>query len=89
MLIIRMQHTYIIIDKLNYKIKSDDEYRSNILIDNVEASRVNVVDGEKNMSSRVNTLLKKLIFLLLVQNLEGNRFRRHALPITGAHRCSG
>lgn len=85
-----MQHTYTITDELNYKIKSDDEYRSNILIDNVEASRVDdVVNGEKNMSSRVNTLLENLIFLLLIQDLEDNRFQIHAHPITDAHRCSG
>lgn len=56
----------------------------------MEASRVDdMVNGEKNVSSRVKTFLKNLIFLLLVQDLEGNRFRRHAPSIIDARRCSG
>lgn len=42
MLIIRMQHTSTITDELHYKIRSDDEYRSNILNDNVDAVRDDV-----------------------------------------------
>jgi hypothetical protein len=74
---------------MNCIIRLDQMMRSNILNDNVEASRVDdVVDGKENVSSHVNTLLKNLIFLLLIQDLEDNSFQRHDLPITDAHRCS-
>lgn len=47
MLIIRMQHTFIITDELKYEIRSDDMYRSDILIDNVEGNRVNDVEASR------------------------------------------
>jgi hypothetical protein len=61
-------------------------------------SRVDGVDDQRNQrgrrrqkitSSRVRMLPKNLIRPLLVQDLEGEGFRRRALPIADARRRSG
>jgi hypothetical protein len=90
-----MQHTSTITDELKYEIRSDDTYWSDIhwRRGSKQGRQRDKVDddvgGENNMSYRVNMLPKNLICLLLVQDLEGNMFRRPALSIVDAHRRLG
>lgn len=47
MLIIRMQHTFTITDELEYEIRLDNVYRSDILIDNVEGNMINDMEASR------------------------------------------
>jgi hypothetical protein len=80
-----MQHNSTITDKLKYKIKSDNMYWSDILLDDTGRSS----RDDKIASICVRTLSKNLIRPHPMQDLEGDEFRRPALPVADARRRSG
>jgi hypothetical protein len=88
-------------EELKYKVKSDYSYWSDILVDDDDrkqqgrrrrSSGVDDVEAagfdDTIASSRVRTLPKNLIRPLPVQYLEGEGFRRPALPSVDARRWS-